>query len=107
MHDSGICMHQRNREQAVRPVTTTILRFGRRSAQVTCVQSRAGTEVVVPYNKGGSFGEWYGNEDVVINWEDDGREINWARHRALQVQPTRTVKNQAYYFREGITWSTL
>jgi SAM-dependent methyltransferase len=25
-----------------------------------------------PYNKGGSFRKWYGNQDYIVNWENDG-----------------------------------
>ncbi|WP_214044219.1 BREX-1 system adenine-specific DNA-methyltransferase PglX [Methanomethylovorans sp.] len=59
-----------------------------------------------PYYKGGSFRRWYGNRELVINWENNGKEvIQYATN--LYRSPTRTVKNQNYYFCEGITWSTL
>ncbi|SFS59341.1 BREX-1 system adenine-specific DNA-methyltransferase PglX [Marininema halotolerans] len=50
-----------------------------------------------PYNKGGSFRKWFGNQDYVINWKDDGKEI---RESGRAV-----VRNPSYYFKEGITWS--
>lgn len=50
-----------------------------------------------PYNKGGEFRKWYGNNDYVINWENDGAELR-------QFQPA-VLRNQAYYFRPAITWS--
>ena len=28
-----------------------------------------------PYNKGGGFRKWYGNNDYLINWENNGQEI--------------------------------
>ena len=28
-----------------------------------------------PYNKGGEFRKWYGNQDYLVNWENDGRAI--------------------------------
>lgn len=28
-----------------------------------------------PYNKGGGFRKWYGNNEWLINWENDGKEI--------------------------------
>ena len=28
-----------------------------------------------PYNKGGLFRKWYGNQEYVVNWEKDGAEI--------------------------------
>ena len=59
-----------------------------------------------PYNKGGEFRKWYGNNFFVLNWENDGEEI-----KALAVNlykcVTRTIKNIQFYFQEGITWTTL
>lgn len=36
----------------------------------------------VPYNKGGEFRRWYGNNEYVVNWLNDGEEIkeNTRRH---------------------------
>ena len=28
-----------------------------------------------PYNKGGEFRKWYGNNSLVVNWENGGTEI--------------------------------
>jgi hypothetical protein len=28
-----------------------------------------------PYNKGGPLRRWYGNKELVVNWENDGEEI--------------------------------
>lgn len=28
-----------------------------------------------PYNKGGEFRKWYGNQEYLVNWENDGYEI--------------------------------
>ena len=50
-----------------------------------------------PYNKGGSFRRWYGNNEYVLNWEDDGNEV-----RAYKGAFPR---NTQYYFRAGLTWS--
>jgi hypothetical protein len=43
------------------------------------------------------FRKWYGNQEYVVNWENDGKEIK-AFYRAF-------VRNKDYYFKEGITWS--
>jgi len=59
-----------------------------------------------PYNKGGSFRRWYGNNELVINWENDGQEVK-EYATLLYKNSTRTVKNVQYYFREEVTWSTL
>jgi hypothetical protein len=59
-----------------------------------------------PFNKGGRFRRWSGNLIHVINWENDGQEvIQYATD--LYKSPTRTIKNMAYYFRPGITWSNI
>lgn len=59
-----------------------------------------------PYNKGGAFQKWYGNNSFIINWENDGEELlNFAA--SLYGSPTRTIKNIQFYFRESITWSAL
>lgn len=58
----------------------------------------------VPYNKGGEYRKWYGNNDYVVNWENSGKEIiDYATH--LYKSYTRTVKNMEFYFKESITWS--
>lgn len=59
-----------------------------------------------PLAKGGAVRKWYGNNEYVVNWEDDGREMLGYAAK-LYGSPTRTVKNMDFYFREGITWSTI
>ncbi|WP_026584642.1 BREX-1 system adenine-specific DNA-methyltransferase PglX [Bacillus sp. J33] len=56
-----------------------------------------------PYNKGGDYRKWYGNNEWVVNWENDGFEIknNFNEKGKLRSRP----QNRQYYFREGITWS--
>lgn len=50
-----------------------------------------------PYMKGGDYNRWYGNQELVVNWESDGAEI---RKFGRSI-----VRNQDYYFRLGVTWS--
>jgi hypothetical protein len=38
----------------------------------TAVKSRAKW---FPYNKGGEYRKWYGNNEYVVNWENEGQEI--------------------------------
>jgi len=52
-----------------------------------------------PCNKGGTYRKWYGNNEYIINWENDGLEI--------RNFPKSVVRNPRYYFRKGITWSTV
>ncbi|WP_149958319.1 BREX-1 system adenine-specific DNA-methyltransferase PglX, partial [Acinetobacter oleivorans] len=55
-----------------------------------------------PYNKGGEFRKWYGNNEYLVNWENDGEEM-FALAKKLYGSPTRTIKNLQYYFRNGIS----
>lgn len=56
-----------------------------------------------PYNKGGSFRKWYGNQEYVVNWENDGEEIkNFVNDKGKQRS---RPQNTSYYFKESITWS--
>ena len=59
-----------------------------------------------PCTKGGSFRRWYGNNDYIVNWENDGEEIK-AYAAKLYRNYTRTIKNIPFYFRKGLTWSTI
>lgn len=52
-----------------------------------------------PYNKGGGYRKWYGINNLVVNWENDGHQI--------KSSPKSVVRNPSYYFKEGITWSGL
>lgn len=53
----------------------------------------------VPYNKGGGYRKWYGLNEALINWENNGYEIS-------QI-PTAVITNTQYYMLPGITWSTI
>lgn len=58
-----------------------------------------------PYNKGGEFRKWYGNNDYVVNWENDGFEIRnfYDDKGKLRSRP----QNMKYYFRESVSWSDI
>lgn len=55
-----------------------------------------------PCAKGGSFRRWYGNNEYVVNWENDGEEMKEYAAK-LYKNFTRTIKNIPFYFREGMT----
>ena len=63
-----------------------------------------------PYNKGGKYRKWYGNDEYVIDWSDDGKAIKQAvckRYPYLKGNYSFVVKNESKYFLEQITWTTL
>lgn len=58
-----------------------------------------------PYNKGGDFRKWYGNNDYVVNWENDGFEI---RHFCDERGKLRSrPQNTDTYFQECFSWSKI
>jgi len=60
----------------------------------------------IPYNKGGEFRRWYGNQDYVINWEDDGKEIKeFAVERNHGKHWSRYIQNIENMCKPGVTWS--
>ncbi|MDE6980954.1 MAG: BREX-1 system adenine-specific DNA-methyltransferase PglX, partial [Lachnospiraceae bacterium] len=59
----------------------------------------------VPYNKGGKYRKWYGNLDVVVNWENSGYEIKNFTDDKGHIRST--VPNTEYYFRQCATWSKI
>ena len=52
-----------------------------------------------PCNKGGEYRKWYGNNNYVVNWENDGKEMKNTKNSV--------IRNPQFYFREGLTWSSL
>lgn len=56
-----------------------------------------------PYNKGGDYRRWYGNNQFVVNWENDGFQI---KHFADDEGNIRSrPQNTEYFFLPGITWT--
>ncbi|HDY0971663.1 TPA: BREX-1 system adenine-specific DNA-methyltransferase PglX [Escherichia coli] len=59
-----------------------------------------------PYQKGGEYRKWYGNLDYVVNWFDDGREIqNFTDEKSGKVRSHNY--NLDFIFKKGITWNAL
>ena len=58
-----------------------------------------GTDFWCPYNKGGPFRKWYGNNDFVVNWKNNGA--------AIKSQQNCCIRGEENYFRPGITWSDI
>ncbi|HBH7337792.1 TPA: BREX-1 system adenine-specific DNA-methyltransferase PglX [Escherichia coli] len=52
-----------------------------------------------PCNKGGAYRKWFGNNDLVVNWDKNGAE--------MKSYEGSVIRNERYYFKEGITWSTI
>lgn len=51
-----------------------------------------------PHDKGGDFRRWYGNNDWVINWENEGESLRSSK---------ANLRSPQHYFHKSITWSSL
>lgn len=71
-------------------------------------EARSSKKKWFPYCKGGSFRKWYGNNEYVVNWENDGLEI---KENTKKIYPQLgdnlgwKISNEQFYFRSGLTWS--
>jgi len=52
-----------------------------------------------PFNKGGDYRKWYGNNEYIINYQNNGRE--------LQNFNKSVIRNSNYYFQECFSWSLI
>ena len=52
-----------------------------------------------PYNKGGSYRKWYGNNEYVVNFYNFGEDIKQTGKGSFS--------NSDYYFSKGLTWSRI
>ncbi len=59
-----------------------------------------------PYNKGGDYRKWYGNQGILVNWSNSGEEI-----KRLSISrygsASKRVVNEGSYFLPSITWSKI
>ena len=67
--------------------------FGMKSAD----EAKESRKKWFPYNKGGNARRWYGNQELLVNWENDGEEIK-------SFKPA-VIRNPSYYFKSSIAWS--
>lgn len=59
-----------------------------------------------PYNKGGAFRKWYGNNEYILNWKDDGKDIHDYSNLPIDYNGA-PVRGKNFYFKMGMTWSSL
>lgn len=62
-----------------------------------------------PFSKGGSFRKWYGNQEYVVDYYNDGEDMkaNVLRKYPYLNTPDFVVKNSGYYFKPSITWTEI
>ena len=54
-----------------------------------------------PYNKGGAYRKWYGNQDWVVDFADFGTEIRSYRVKSGQ---SAAMPGRQHYFEESLSW---
>ena len=66
----------------------------------TCYEDIDNQGKWVPYNKGGQFRKWYGNNDYVICFD-------YASRQAMETYQGHVRPSQSLYFKEGGTWTAV
>ena len=51
----------------------------------------------LPHNKGGDYRTWFGNDDLIVWFKDDGKDI----------RESGTLNGYDVYLKEGVTWTAL
>ena len=58
-----------------------------------------------PYSKGGGYRKWFGLNQYLINWENDGQELrNLTNDSGRKLA---SLRSQKFYFKSGISWSSV
>ena len=63
-----------------------------------------------PHNKGGAFRKWWGNQDYLVDWENNGsriKELVVQKYPYLNGNPNFVVHDDGYYFNPFVSWSEI
>ncbi|WP_367246995.1 BREX-1 system adenine-specific DNA-methyltransferase PglX [uncultured Methanobrevibacter sp.] len=69
------------------------------------IQAKKSSFKWFPINKGGSFRKWYGNQEFIVDYENDGYAIK--NYRNSKGKLKSRPQNTKYYFNESINWSRI
>ncbi len=59
-----------------------------------------------PYNKGGEYRKWYGNQEYIVDWQNDGYEMQTKMHPDGNRIWAHNF-NLEYNFKKHLTWNDL
>ena len=62
----------------------------------TCAESEKSRKKWFPYNKGGDYRKWYGNQEYIVNWENNGYEIRNIKGSNGRIRSR--AQNTQFYF---------
>ena len=71
----------------------------------TCAESEKSGKKWFPYNKGGDYRKWYGNQEYIVNWEKNGYEIRNIKGSNGRIRSR--AQNTQFYFNESLSWSKI
>ena len=62
-----------------------------------------------PFLKGGDFRKWYGNNQYLVNFENDGEEVcaYIDNTPGARVKSNGRVINRSFYFKKALTWTLI
>ena len=60
-----------------------------------------------PYQKGGAYRKWYGNNEYIVNWYDDGYEMKNDNYDKITNRVRSHNYNGEYAFKKAITWTKI
>lgn len=88
--------------------------IGRKNMCFDCISSKDSmlkSERWFPCNKGGDFRKWFGNNMIVVDWQNGGERIKADKLERLRrgeiLASNSKPKNEDYYFKSGLTWSAI
>lgn len=71
-------------------------------------ESKQSSRKWFPINKGGGYRKWYGYNDSVINWQNDGSELkSFIVDKYKGGSYTKEIRSEEFYFRKNITWGSI
>ena len=60
-----------------------------------------------PFIKGGTNRKWYGNQDYIINWKHDGKDIRKFISENPEKQVGGRIVNEDKFFKPSLSWSRI
>lgn len=70
-----------------------------------CSETLNRKEKWYPCNSGGEYRKWSTDDIMIVNWEEDGKEIRKFRNSSGKI--ASRCQNTQYYFKRGLTWNKL
>ena len=81
--------------------------IGKIGFNLTDIEDTVGEYKWFPYNKGGNYRKWYGNNDYVVNFQNKGQEVCDYIDATSAVNSKGRVINREHYFHQCMSWSLI